>query len=169
MFTEMSQPGTNVAAATRLVLNDSHQNWPSSQLIEASICVVFCILMNLCPFLSTLPPRPRPPTITHSQTHAFINTEAGRGHVALETAFCADPRKSSGQRERTQRDGGSLHLWTVRSGGWRMDGGGRMEGSSQFALRVSLFFPPLQPHAGRHSLRSSCVVQNSESFPNNRH
>lgn len=46
MFTEKSLPGTNVAAKTQLVRNDSHQNWRSSklfQLIEVSVCVFFFV------------------------------------------------------------------------------------------------------------------------------
>lgn len=112
--------------------------------------------MNLCPLCPpshTLLDLPHSPT--HTQTHrphAFVNSEAGRGRVARGNGlFRSDPpgqvQEPRAETERW-RETGRVRIYVqceVEDGGWRK--------ASQFALWVSLFFPPLQPHAGRHSRR----------------
>lgn len=132
MFTEKSLPGTNVAAKTQLVRNDSHQNWRSSklfQLIEVSVCVFFLFFFDeSLSILSSLPHCFRPPTIIHShadlQTHsffAFINSKAGRGcHPGNGVSLW--PQEVNGQRQRKQGDGERWREFTfMHSMKWRME------------------------------------------------
>lgn len=105
MFTETSPPGTNVAAKTRLVRNDSHQNWRRSQLvqlIEASVCVFF--LMNLCPLCPpshTVVDLPQSPA--HMQTHAFIISDAGKRLSSGKQRFTLTPGSQRSTKKETGR------------------------------------------------------------------
>ena len=135
MFTEKSLPGTNVAAKTRLICNDSHQSWRSSQLvqlIEASVCRA--VLIDLfCP--PSHPVLDLPQSSTHTRTYRptlSLTSKAGRGCHSGKQLFTLTP---GSQLKRKQGDGECSHLCTVWSRGWRM------KERQPIALWVSLFFP----------------------------